>query len=175
MTFILLNYLYIVLQGQKSLKPILNRLYFLICSSLSYEVCQGNFGNTSSKLKLEDTVTLAVILFKELRKKLVSSSGDAFVDGDAEVAVIHVGGKDSQDELLLLLRCCFLLVRLHPYNQSLSEQLQIAVVLFRRLSIHATSTMIEREPTEFNAKPPDLYLRFLQRMQEVIVQNSSIL
>lgn len=109
---------------------------------------------------------LSNILFEELHKRLQS------MDIKVGLAVLPVNGNDSAEELLMILRCCVLLVRLHPYDQILIEKLQFGVSLLRRLSFQRILTRsqsnyagcTESSSLDFNANPSNLYL---QQMQEV--------
>ncbi|XP_021733189.1 uncharacterized protein LOC110700013 isoform X2 [Chenopodium quinoa] len=179
-------------EGLKSLKPILKLLYYLICSSSSYEVCQDTCNNSAAEnglnLKPEDVITLSSILFKELHKRLLSSSDYASMDQDVGLDVTKCNGNDSREELLLLLRCCVLLVRLHPYDQMLTEQFKAAVALLHRLSDQGILTAKTRGSIGFSklntsqsaygnctksyspdlkSKSSNLYMRFLLQMLEV--------
>ncbi|XP_057252158.1 uncharacterized protein LOC104898647 isoform X2 [Beta vulgaris subsp. vulgaris] len=176
----------------KSLKPILKLLYSLICSCLSYEVCQGNrdinAARNSFKLEFEEIVTVSASLFKELHERLLCCSDDASVDLDVGLDITRVDGEDSREELLLLLRCCILMVRLHPYDQILTKQFQVVVALLRKLCLQSLLTSKERGLIKLNkpisshricgsctnssslnssVQSSDLYLCFLQKMLEV--------
>ncbi|KNA09487.1 hypothetical protein SOVF_153060 [Spinacia oleracea] len=145
-----------------SLKPILKLLYCSICSSFSDKSDTKN----GFQLKFGNTTMLSNILFEELHKRLQS------MDIKVGLAVLPVNGNDSAEELLMILRCCVLLVRLHPYDQILIEKLQFGVSLLRRLSFQRILTRsqsnyagcTESSSLDFNANPSNLYL---QQMQEV--------
>ncbi|XP_057533931.1 uncharacterized protein LOC130812043 isoform X2 [Amaranthus tricolor] len=133
-------------------------------------------------------VTLSAVLFEKLENRLLSCLDESLMDQDVDQTVNHVDRKDSGEEVLLLLRCCILTVRLQSYAQVQIEQLHSVVDLLHQVSFQGISSAINGGYIRFNdpisplstcssytnafssgvcAKSSDLSLRLLQQMLEV--------
>lgn len=182
-------------RGSVNLKPMLKSLYCLIQSSLSYDVSREDYGAMdfeNSKLKFEDMTALSNMLFEELRQRLSFGLHTTSIDCDVDGAALHADSRDSLEELLLLLRCCILIVRLHPLDHTLMQKFLDAVFLRRMLPLQGAR--IERGSISFTkvassqsmhsscstslsndlrAKSCDSCIHLLKRMLEVILDDMS--
>lgn len=180
-------------RGSVNLKPMLKSLYCLIQSSLSYDVSREDYGAMdfeNSKLKFEDMTALSNMLFEELRQRLSFGLHTTSIDCDVDGAALHADSRDSLEELLLLLRCCILIVRLHPHDHTLMQKFLDAVFLRRMLPLQGAR--IERGSISFTkvassqsmhsscstslsndlrAKSCDSCIHLLKRMLEVNLVN----
>ncbi|KAL9247434.1 hypothetical protein vseg_020866 [Gypsophila vaccaria] len=150
-------------KGLINLKPILKDIYLLFSSYLSNDVNQGNYMNTGAetalKLYLKDTTAISTILLNELHKKLSLISHEVSLCQDVHSVLLEDNIRDSREEILLLLRCSCLMVRLHPHDQTVGHNFQAAVTLLHRLSIQLTNTPHD--------KPIDSSVRLVKQMLEV--------
>uniref|UniRef100_A0A7C9DM77 DUF7812 domain-containing protein n=2 Tax=Opuntia streptacantha TaxID=393608 RepID=A0A7C9DM77_OPUST len=170
-------------------------LYCLMQSSLSYDVSRDDYGTMAignGRLKFQDMTALSNMLFEELHQRLSFGLHTTSIDRYVRGAALHADPRDSLEELLLLLRCCILIVRLHPDDHTLMQKFLDAV--FLRPMLPLRGTLIERGSISFtkvasaqsmhsscsaslsndlHAKSCDSCIHLLKRMLEVILDDMS--
>lgn len=186
----------LLIKGSKTLKPVLKSLYCYISSSLSFNATHDDPATRAAKCCLNiklNTANLSSSLFQELSDRLSFTLPVTSTDRDVEQTVLHVDARDSVEELLLLLRCCVLMVRLHPHDLILMEKLQDAVAVHGLLPFREAFAKIQKRcirfteaissqsmcsvttsfSTDLNVKSSDSYLRLLKQMLEVFLDEMS--
>jgi len=165
-------------------------------SSLSYDVSRDDYGTMAignGRLKFQDMTALSNMLFEELHQRLSFGLHTTSIDRYVRGAALHADPRDSLEELLLLLRCCILIVRLHPDDHTLMQKFLDAV--FLRPMLPLRGTLIERGSISFtkvasaqsmhsscstslsndlHAKSCDSCIHLLKRMLEVNLVNVSL-